>query len=738
MIDLNALNSAQREAVLDFDHNLLILACAGSGKTRTITSKIAYALEQGLYKPHQILAVTFTNRAAKEMRDRISQMLPEQNLSMLEMRTFHSFGAFLLRRFGEEAGLSDNFCIYDDDDSLALLSTFIKVDKKDLRGYQKSISKAKDLGLTPQSKDLAEINEDPYFRIIFNNYEEALAKTGNVDFADLIKIPADLLARKDSQASQYCKSRFKLILVDEYQDSNREQFRFLRNLVSEDARLVVVGDDDQSIYSFRGADVSNILTFSRSFDNVREVKLEKNYRSTDEILRPAGALISNNTTRHAKQIVSADGKKGKKPAVMVNDSGKQEAERIANLIHNVKDYDNTAILYRTNAQSQLFEQQLMLKRIPYKVVGALKFYEREEVKDSLALLYLAMNHKDKVSFRRMINKPARGIGEITQQKIADLGEDMHEALNIYKDKAKGAAAEGARLFLSSWDNMERRIDEGENLGEVLYKALDEFKILDHYNSEPDKATRIAKIENLGELVSVLKETGSGRPALVAFLEKLALDSTTLGEHDSRDESGVTLITMHNTKGLEYDNVFCVGLEESIIPGKNIDSPFGMEEERRILYVAMTRARKLLYLSYSKGRMMWGRFETAFPSSFLKEIPKEMLSGELFDLHRDRVNLAAASSHVGESLHYKPRTNVYNKPSWAMNLGLQDDKPAKAKVNVIKKSNVRFSIGDKVRSANYGQGEVENVEAINGKRILTIKFSSRTVKFVEGVAQLEKI
>lgn len=737
MIDLNTLNEAQREAVVDFDHNLLILACAGSGKTRTITSKIAYALEQGIYKPHQILAVTFTNRAAKEMRDRIASLLPDLDISMLEMRTFHSFGAFLLRRFGHEAGLDGNFCIYDDDDSLALLSTVIKIDKKDLRGYQKSISKAKDLGLTPESNNLLEVNGDSRFRAIFSSYEEALSKTGNVDFADLIKIPADLLADPNSEASQYCRSRFKLILVDEYQDSNKEQFRFLRNLKGEDAKLVVVGDDDQSIYSFRGADVSNILSFSKQFDNVREVKLEKNYRSTDEILRPAGALIKNNKSRHAKEIVSADGKSGKKPSVLLSISGKAEAERIANLISNVGDYDNTAILYRTNAQSQLFEQQLMLRRIPYKVVGALKFYEREEVKDSLALLYLAMNHRDNVSFRRMINKPARGMGEITQQKIMAISEDVHEALNIYKDNAKGSAGDGARLFLSAWDSMEKRIDDGENLGDVLYKALDEFKVLDHYNAEADKATRIAKIENLGELVNVLKETGSGRAALVSFLEKLTLDSTTLGEHDSRDDKGVTLITMHNTKGLEYDNVFCVGLEESLIPGRNKELPSEKEEERRILYVAMTRARKLLYLSYAKNRMMWGRAESSFPSSFLKEIPKELLGGELFDLYREHSESSSPRMHVGESLQFKPRTYITNQPQWASSLNIGSSTP-KPKVNVIKKSNVKFSVGDNVRSQSYGEGVVENIEDRGNKRILTIKFGTKIAKFVEGVAPLEKL
>lgn len=738
MIDLSMLNKEQREAVEDFDHNLLILACAGSGKTRTISSKIAYAIETGLYKPYQICAVTFTNRAAKEMRDRVDLMLPDVDTSRMEIRTFHSLGAFILRRFGEAIGLNKDFCIYDDDDSLQLLSSISKLDKKDLRGIQKSISKAKDLGLTPESNGLETINSSAVFRGIFASYEDALRKTGNVDFSDLIERTAELLSDKNSEALRYCHSRFKLILVDEYQDSNKEQFEFLKLFKADDARLVVVGDDDQSIYSFRGADVTNILGFDSMFDNVRQIKLEKNYRSTDEILSPAAALIKNNVNRHDKDIVSADGKKGAKPSVIANISANAEAVRVSELIRNLGDYDNTAILYRTNAQSQLFEQQLTKYRIPYKLVGALRFYDREEVKDALALLYILMNHKDSVSFRRVINKPKRGLGEQKVEQILSYGDDLMRGLDLFVNNSRSSSAsESAKLFLDGWRKADKALSGDMNLGDLMYQYLVDMGILDYYNSEPDRTTREAKIANLGELVNVLKESGTGRDALSSFLEKLTLDSTTLGEHDPRDEKGVTLITMHNTKGLEYDRVFCVGLEEEIIPGlSSLDDPTQLEEERRILYVAMTRARKSLYLSFARQRMIWGTTRYTMPSKFFYDIPREMLSGEVSSLYK-RENNSYISQYSSKSYSYtsKPRTYLSNIPAWADGISGNNEK----KKEEIKRNVEHFSLKDKVRSATYGEGVVEDIDIKSDKRILSIKFSSgKIVKFVEAKAPIEKI
>ena len=738
MTDLSALNAEQREAVLDFDHNLLLLACAGSGKTRTITSKIAYAIENGIYKPYQILAVTFTNRAAGEMRGRVEAMLPGVDLGGLEMRTFHSFGAYLLRRYGTLVGLSPEFCIYDDSDSLSLLDTVSSLDKKSLREVVKAISKAKDKGMTPDSPGLDKLLPDYDFSTLFRKYQDALEASGNADFADLISKPTELL-RDHPEAGDAVRRRFRMVLVDEYQDSNRMQFEFLRQLVGEDTQLVVVGDDDQSIYSFRGAEIENILTFASQFDNVREIKLEKNYRSTSEILAAAGALISHNKERHSKELVSAEGLHGTKPSIMYSMNGRGEAERIANLIHSLGGYDDTAVLYRTNAQSQAFEQAFTDRRIPYKVIGALRFYEREEVKDALSILRLLMNHRDVVSFRRIINKPARGLGSAKVERIVGIDQDLHEALAAFASESSGQASSNARIFLSAWDDAEKAIDDADrNLGDMLNKALEDFQLYDLYNRESDRTIRKAKLENLGELVSVLSEAGCGRSALSAFLEKLTLDSTTLGDHDPRDDEGVTLMTMHNTKGLEFRRVFVVGVEDEIIPGRLSDSMKDVEEERRIMYVAMTRAKESLYLSFVGSRMMWGRNEYHIPSRFLSEIPERMLSGDVaYTKGRPSIQ---ASGYVGSRIEHRSYSqSVENKPAWASGIAIRKGGSSQAPKRPEVNKAFTFNAGDRVQSSNYGEGVIRDIEEkANGNRVLVIDFPGRTAKFIEAYAALEKV
>lgn len=733
MIDLSALNDEQRDAVLDFDHNLLILACAGSGKTRTITQKIAYAVSEGIYKPYQILAVTFTNRAAEEMRSRVAAALPGEDISGMEMRTFHSFGAYILRRYGTKAGLSPSFCIYDDDDSLQLLSSCIKLEKRELRQVQKAISKAKDRGMTPDSPGLTELLPEVDLPAVFGRYEEALASSGNADFADLI-LKSTWLLENDDEVRTAMQKRFRMVLVDEYQDSNRIQFRMLRALITPDTRLTVVGDDDQSIYSFRGADIDNILTFAGSFDNVRAVRLEKNYRSTSEILAPAAALIAHNKERHKKDLVSAEGLTGPKPSVIASADGRVEGERVVDLIRSFGDYDSTAVLYRTNAQSQIFEQLLTDRKIPYKVIGALRFYDREEVKDALAFLYLLMNHRDAVSFRRIINKPSRGLGEAKIAKILSYGEDILEGLRSFASSSSGTAGEGARIFLSAWERASSSLSDDENLGDLLKRALEDVGLYDLYNSESDRAVREAKIGNLGALVSALSEAGSGREDLLAFLEKLTLDTTTLGNKDPRDLPGVTLMTMHNTKGLEFNRVFAVGLEDDIIPGRNGEMAKAEEEERRILYVAMTRARRSLYLSFAHRRSMWGRTEYQTPSRFLGDIPPSMLSGDISALKEEKKE--EPEDYFGHSFGYKPRTYASNQPAWARGIGVNVVKKKKPEA---KNAEGTFHAGDKVRSREYGEGEITDIkELAEGRRVLTVAFRGRTAKFIEAFAALEKI
>ena len=742
MIDLSVLNEEQKEAVLDNKNNLLLLACAGSGKTLTITYKIAWAIENGFVYPGQVCAVTFTNRAAKEMRDRLEELLPNVDTSRMVVRTFHSLCASLLRRFGTSLGLKSDFTIYDDDDSFQVLCNISKRDKKELRDIAKSISKVKDIGLTPDDDACAKYSDYHDFRTIYRAYENALRETGNVDFADLIGKAVELL-KTNEEALSYCHNRFKLVLVDEYQDSNSEQFKFLKLFVSPSSQLVAVGDDDQSIYSFRGAEIRNILSFSKDFSGVREIKLEKNYRSTDQILAPASALIKHNHNRHDKEIVSADKKSGSKPVVIVSQNGVMEAKRVCSIIQGCGDYDNTAILYRTNAQSLAFETELTQRRIPYKVIGALKFYDREEIKDSLAFLRLLLNHSDSVSFRRIINKPSRKIGEKKLSEILSRDNDLFLALSSFSQD--NPSLDGAKAFLNAWKNAEKRLDDDVSLGEVMFKALEETGLKELYESERDRAIRQSKLDNLSQLVSTLEENTlkqdsiaenlpvtTGREALSQFLERLTLDSTVLGDDDNRDKEGVTLITMHNTKGLEYDTVFCVGLEDEIIPGRNKEDDESKEEERRILYVAMTRARKKLYLSYATLRMLWGNFNNEHPSSFLKEIPLELLSGDTEGINGNPHSFS--SSFASPT---KPQYYYSNTPSWAKGIDI-NKKESITKPKEDKKQ-LELKVGDRVKAQDKGEGVITDVTVSPDKTILTVLYDSgRKMRYVAGHANIEKI
>ena len=788
MVDLDSLNPEQKEAVLDREHNLLLLACAGSGKTRTITSKIAYYLESGILKPYQILAVTFTNKAAHEMRERIGAMLPEMDLSSLQMRTFHSFGAYVLRLHGSLIGLDDNFSIYDDDDSLSLLcNTFSSVDKKILRGYQKCISKAKDMGIDPDDSRLTSINADPEFRMAYRGYEAALRRTGNCDFADLISRTVRLFDEYEDVAEKF-RRRFRLVLVDEYQDSNSMQFEFLKRIVGKDTQLCVVGDDDQSIYSFRGADISNILTFTSSFENVREIKLEKNYRSTEEILSVASAVIDKNVSRHKKAIVSADGVHGSKPELLFSSGDRDEAEKIAAIIKLSRNYSDTAVIYRTNAQSLAFEQAFSRERIPHHLVGALRFYDREEIKDALAFLFLLANSRDSVNFRRIINKPARGIGPKAVEDILSFSDDVILCLEEYTREVKTKAQQGAFSFLSIYKDIKEDIRSGEmDLGLILFKAISSLGLLDLYKEEKDPAIRRSRLENLDALRGSLSESGAGdlERKLYDYLESITLDSTTLGGTGAEEGEGVTLITMHNTKGLEFNRVFVVGLEDELIPGQGAEVD-NIEEERRIFYVAITRARKYLYLSYALSRFQWGRSQIETPSRFLKDIPHELYNGSLADRRAYNV-YGSVGSRVVRSYQSEEK-KVENRPQWAAKvevikkpkknpdfgfevgqkvkssiygigtiLSMEGDvgrrmmnilfeRKGKVRLNeayatlevISKGQNQGFAVGDRVKSPSYGNGVVSDIAQVNGNRVLTVDFSGSIVKLIENYAKLEKL
>lgn len=744
---LDALNEQQREAVLENGRPLLVLAGAGSGKTRVITTKIAYAIEKLGIPAYKILAVTFTNKAANEMKQRVLSMLDgNSQAEECTIRTFHSFGAWLLRRFGSEIGLAPNFTIYDDDDSLSLLaSCFPSYKKRELDPVMRKISYAKDRGLRPND-NLSSLKVDGTFKRMYEAYEKKLRSIGNVDFADLMSRSIELLDEKPS-VLEWVHRRFSMILVDEYQDSNTAQFNLLKRLVGPGCFICVVGDDDQSIYRFRGAEVQNILGFPKQYEMTRTIKLEQNYRSTKHILDVANSVIKNNKGRHDKKLWTAN-TKGSKPNLLYIQDEQDEALRVGNILLSDKKFNESAVLYRTNAQSVAFETIFKRLSIPYKVVGALQFYDREEVKDALALLFLLTNEKDEVNFKRMINKPARGIGPGALEDIVSFSSQTNGSLfamlklaiaqNVLSSKAKA----GSSQFLRMFEHAQAMLAEGE-LVDCANFLIRESGLLDYYQ-ELDSQNSTGKVGNLEALVNALSSYDSSLEGLLQFLEQLSLDPTTLGRDDPRDKEGVTLITMHNTKGLEFDRVFVAGLEEELFPGRANESDDDIEEERRIFYVAVTRARKDLYLLCARARKIWGRTSFQHPSRFLDEVDPSLVN-----VQGIRPNSLNSQGYQGFSSLGEKRIEQQSSisPSWGSSGGplIQQGFGSKAKTFSMKTTHsepdggVLFPVGQRVYSESYGEGEVVNVRPNGDREVIEVRFSGgRKATFISKFAQLEKI
>jgi len=623
---LAALNPEQREAVVHSGPPLLILAGAGSGKTRVITTKIAYLVDQRGVNPRSILAVTFTNRAAREMKERVLAIVPHAEEVMV--RTFHSFGAWFLRRNARVMGLDSNFRIYDEDDSLSLLKGILGAseDRGFLRRTYDEISRVKDLGITADAPD-EQIARAGCAPEMYRLYETAKTRTGNVDFGDLILLPL-LLLRRHPEVRERTRQRFSVILVDEYQDSNVAQFELLRELWNPDAYLCVVGDDDQSIYAFRGAEVGNILGFPKVFPGTHIVRLEHNYRSTQPILDAASAVVSNNKGRLGKTLWTDKASEDLPIVVCVQDQ-EEEADLCRQIVQD--DFSGTtAILYRMNAQSLPFETTLQRNGIPFRLVGAVRFYEREEVKDTLAYLCLLQNPGDEVSFRRIVNKPSRGLGAASIEKIIGswragaVGASLVDASRHVSDRLPPRARTGLADFLSVYAELARSRDELA-LSELVRRLLSRTGLDELYRTK-DKSDGTSKVDNIEALVSDMAAYGAGPGALTAYLERVALESPQDAVTD--DEARVTLITAHNTKGLEFDRVIITGLEEGIFPHSSSSaSAEDVEEERRLFYVAITRARERLIMTWCLRRRLYGRTADTSPSRFLDELPPESVRRE---------------------------------------------------------------------------------------------------------------
>ena len=620
-----SLNPQQREAVLYQDSPLLILAGAGSGKTRVITVKIAYLIDQLGVDPRSILAVTFTNKAAGEMRERAALLAPQAHTSMI--RTFHSFGAWMLRRNSHLLDMPSGFSIYDDDDMVTLLrATFPEHNRNVLNGIARRISRAKDYALAPED-DLTLISQDPEFARFYSRYEQRLREIGNADFGDLIRRPVELL-RQDEEVRRRMQDRFKYILVDEYQDSNIAQFQLLQLLAGPDTFVCVVGDDDQSIYRFRGAEVRNILTFPESFPDTKVVRLEQNYRSTAPILEVASAVVARNEGRLGKSLFT-DKEGGLRPKLLFLNDHDEEVDFVLDKVRAAEREGRggeIAVLYRTNAQSRLFETALLREGIPYKIIGTLRFYEREEVKDAVAFLKFFANPKDEVGFRRIVNKPSRGIGAASVDKILARAEfsggDLAKAAELALPDLPTRGRKALKGFLTTLEELKAAL-EGKDLSHFAERVITDSG-LKNYHQEQDEVSGTQKLQNLEELVNAASLYDGSMGGLIEFLEAVELDSQR--EQGEDPNARVILITMHNTKGLEFDQVVITGLEDGLFPRDGDDSE-ALEEERRLFYVACTRAETELYLTTCRYRRLHGRLLDFLPSRFLSEIPEELLERE---------------------------------------------------------------------------------------------------------------
>lgn len=653
---LDKLNEKQREAVLHFGRPLLILAGAGSGKTRVITSKIAYLIKERKFDPKSILAVTFTNKAAEEMKQRAEDM--EADAKNVMIKTFHSYGAWLLRNNAHLIGLNRYFLIYDDNDKLKILKEIAGgiIKREELKQFAYWISRAKDSCIEPDG-NTEKITLHSEFKKIYRMYEDYLKEAGNVDFGDLIMLPVNML-KNYPEIRLRTRQRFRVILVDEYQDSNRAQFELLKQLYDGSTYICVVGDEDQSIYRFRGAEIDNILSFPEYFKGSETIRLEQNYRSTETILDVASSVVVNNKNRLGKNLWTSLGTGSPVELVYLDDQDK-EAEFCGEVVAD-KNYSGTAVLYRTNSQSRAFEEYFMNNGIPYRVVGTKRFYEREEVKDAVAYLALLVNPFDTVSFKRVINKPSRGIGAKTLEALLKVGglkgNQNITATNLLKQAEEGMkyisgrGAHGVKSFLELIDFLKEKMTS-VSVAELVHLVILKTGLFVLYN-EKDTETGSSKADNLNELVNGASGYGTGMDELLRFLENVSLDPDKENPYSKSD--AVTLITLHNTKGLEFDRVVITGLEKNIFPHySNSQSEEELEEERRLFYVGITRAKKKLYLTSCRIRRRFGRIETQTPSQFIDEIPKEFVS-----INDRRVHSEVADYPVGSLVyHYDYGTGI---------------------------------------------------------------------------------
>lgn len=620
---LNGLNDKQKEAVLHVNGPCLVIAGAGSGKTKVLTTRIAYLIEQGI-PSYNILAITFTNKAAKEMRERLEALVPDNNTFV---GTFHALGVRIIRENAPLLGLDRNFSIVDSDDVLSIIKKIIKDNGYDPKlttpGYIRNrISSIKNEMLT--NDEITKFFNTPQDQIaqkVYYEYVDILKKNNSVDFDDLLLLPVKLFLNNKDILESY-QDRFKYLLIDEYQDTNDVQYKLSRLLANKYNNIFVVGDPDQSIYMFRGANFHNILNFEKDYKNAQVISLEENYRSTKNILDTANSVIKNNKERKEKNLWSNNGEGAKTKYLRAYDD-KHEIQlvldEIKKLLAEGYKKNDIAVLYRTNAQARLVEEMFLKANIPYKVVGSYYFYSRKEIKDLICYLRLILNNNDEISLRRVINVPKRGIGESTLARLEK--EAREQNISMFQAINKGKEQIFKELIL-------HLTEESENitLTELIDLILEETGIRQEYENDNSLESQL-RLDNLEEFKSITKtyEERTGSVSLSDFLEEVSLIAD-ISEHQQQDDV-VTLMTVHSAKGLEFSVVFLIGMEDGIFPHQNSFSDEGLEEERRLCYVGITRAKEKLFISNAKRRMLYGKDVINPPSRFIKEIAPELIEVE---------------------------------------------------------------------------------------------------------------
>ncbi len=741
----DTLNPEQLEGVTTTEGPVLILAGAGSGKTRVLTHRAAYLIDEMGVNPYNIMAITFTNKAAGEMRQRIDDMVGYGSESIW-VATFHSTCVRILRRYIDRLGYSTNFTIYDADDQKSVMKDICKRLEIDTKMYKEKmflgvISSAKDELVGPIEFEQRSLGDYAKRRQaeVYKEYQRVLWQNNALDFDDLIFKTVELL-KQDTEVLSYYQDRFRYIMVDEYQDTNTAQFELIRLLAMKYKNLCVVGDDDQSIYKFRGANIYNILNFEQHFPDAKVIKLEQNYRSTQNILDAANAVIANNVGRKDKALWTDNGD-GDRIVFENLESGYEEADYVTRDIarkirSGAYSYKDCAILYRTNAQSRLFEERFVVSNIPYKIFGGVNFYSRKEVKDLLAYLKTIDNGQDEIAIRRIINVPKRGIGAASLAKITNYAVDCNlnffTALRMAEDvPGLGKAAEKIRPFVVFIQSMRGKLENGCSLTKLINEILETTGYLAELEAEgTDEAEE--RIRNIDELISKIAdyEEGEEHPTLSGFLEEVAL----VADIDDLDTNNdyVVLMTLHSAKGLEFPNVYLTGMEDGLFPSymsiTGEDATNEIEEERRLAYVGITRAKEHLTITAARSRMIRGEIQFNRVSRFVKEIPSRLLGGEIYEPK-------AAESPVPD--------NAYRKAKMTFRTSATNYVPV-TNQRIFESANTQGNIleyteGDRVRHIKFGDGVVTAIVAGGRDYEVTVDFDKvGTRKMFASFAKLKKI